>query len=133
MKNAMHVLKMLYKTSNVAPVLYYCVVIFVWSYSITDRMLFTFESRVPLMRLGRQWCGIFHYHSWTGSIEPRLLFSYADFSIFSWVSFPFTKINLLWLHVWANDRTPKKAFHNHNIHTVCSYFRGSGTTSWPLN
>ena len=23
---------------------------------------------------GRQWCGIFHYHWWTASIKPRLLF-----------------------------------------------------------
>jgi len=25
--------------------------------------------------VGRQWCGILHYHWWTASIKPRLLFS----------------------------------------------------------
>jgi len=24
--------------------------------------LFTFENKIPLKRLGRQWCGIFHNH-----------------------------------------------------------------------
>jgi len=26
---------------------------------------------------GRQWCCIFHFHWWTASIKPRLLFSHA--------------------------------------------------------
>jgi len=44
-----------------------------------------FASRtysVLLMRQGRQLCGIFHYHSWTASSNPRLLFSHAGFA--SW-------------------------------------------------
>jgi len=41
-------------------------------------MLFTFGNGVPLMRWGRQWCGIFHYHWWTASIKPTLLFPHAD-------------------------------------------------------
>jgi len=32
--------------------------------------------------LGRQWCGIIHYHWWTASIKPRLLFSRAGYA--SW-------------------------------------------------
>jgi len=31
---------------------------------------------------GRQWCGIFHYHWWTASIKPRLLFSHSG--LVSW-------------------------------------------------
>ena len=31
---------------------------------------------------GRQWCGIFHYHWWTASIKPRLLFCHAG--LVSW-------------------------------------------------
>jgi len=31
---------------------------------------------------GRQWCGIIHYHWWTASIKPRLLFSDAGYA--SW-------------------------------------------------
>jgi len=31
---------------------------------------------------GRQWCGIIHYHWWTASIKPRLLFSRAGYA--SW-------------------------------------------------
>jgi len=31
---------------------------------------------------GRQWCGIIHYHWWTASIRPRLLFSRAGYA--SW-------------------------------------------------
>jgi len=31
---------------------------------------------------GRQWCGIVHYHWWTASIKPRLLFSRAGYA--SW-------------------------------------------------
>jgi len=34
------------------PLLHHCVVVFFWSSGITDSMLFTFENRVPLMRLG---------------------------------------------------------------------------------
>jgi len=30
----------------------------------------------------RQWCGIIHYHWWTASIKPRLLFSRAGYA--SW-------------------------------------------------
>jgi len=31
---------------------------------------------------GRQWCDIFHYHWWTASIKPRLLFSHSG--LVSW-------------------------------------------------
>jgi len=31
---------------------------------------------------GRQWCGIIHYHWWTASMKPRLLFSRASYA--SW-------------------------------------------------
>jgi len=31
---------------------------------------------------GRQWCGIIHYHWWTASIKPRLLFSRIGYA--SW-------------------------------------------------
>ena len=34
---------------------------------------------------GRQWCGIIHYHWWTASIKPRLLFftaGYASWGLF---------------------------------------------------
>ena len=40
---------------------------------------------------GRQWCGIFHYHWWTASIKPRLLFSHLG--IVSW-GLPF--LQFLW-------------------------------------
>jgi len=33
---------------------------FLWSSGVMDCMLLTL-NKVPLMRLGRQWCGIFHY------------------------------------------------------------------------
>ena len=40
---------------------------------------------------GRRWCGIIHYHWWTASIKPRLLFSragYASWGLFlSWVCY----------------------------------------------
>jgi len=32
---------------------------------------------------GRQWCGIFHYHWWTASIKPRLLFSHSGLDLIS--------------------------------------------------
>jgi len=38
-------------------------------------MLFTIKNIVPLMPYGRQWWGIFHYHWWTTTIKPRVLFS----------------------------------------------------------
>jgi len=51
-----------------------CVVIFFWSSGIMYCRRFTFEKRLPLMQIGRQWYGIFHYQWWTTSIKPRLLF-----------------------------------------------------------
>jgi len=36
--------------------------------------LFTFENIVPLMRLGFQWCGAFHYHWWTTSKTEAVVF-----------------------------------------------------------
>jgi len=39
---------------------------------------------------GRQWCGIFHYHWWTASIKPRLLFSHSG--LVSW-GLPFLQFN----------------------------------------
>jgi len=39
---------------------------------------------------GRQWCGIFHYHWWTASIKPRLLYSYSG--LVSW-GLPFLQFN----------------------------------------
>jgi len=47
---------------------------------IKQMLFYTFENGVPLMRWGRQWCGIIHYYWWTASIinwwkgKPRLLF-----------------------------------------------------------
>ena len=41
--------------------------------------------------MGRQWSGIFHYHWWTSSITPRLLFSPRRLS-FVWI-FPFPQNN----------------------------------------
>jgi len=41
-------------------------------------------------RLGCQWCGIFHYHKWTASINPMLLFYHADSC--SMRAFPFSQI-----------------------------------------
>ena len=46
-----------------------------WSSRIMDCVLFTFENTVTLMRLGRQWCGIFPNHWQIASINPWLLFS----------------------------------------------------------
>jgi len=43
---------------------------FVFSFfGIINCMLFALEHRVPLMRWGRQWSGIFHFHWWTASIK----------------------------------------------------------------
>jgi len=43
---------------------------------------------------GRQWCDIFHYHWWTASIKPRLLFSHSG--LVSW-GLPFLQSNIrLW-------------------------------------
>jgi len=39
---------------------------------------------------GRHWCGIFHYHWWTASIKPRLLFSHSG--LVSW-GLPFLQFN----------------------------------------
>ena len=39
---------------------------------------------------GRQWCSIFHYHWWTASIKPRLLFSHSG--LVSW-GLPFLQFN----------------------------------------
>ena len=61
------------------PVFYYYVVIFLWSSGIMDCVLFTFDRSCAMWR---QWCCIFHYHWWTASIKPRLLFSYAGYA--SW-------------------------------------------------
>ena len=52
---------------------------------------------------GRQWCGIFHYHWWTASIKPRLLFSHAGYA--SWGAFPFISLNYIidcsFIHIYT--------------------------------
>ena len=45
---------------------------------------------------GRQWCGIFHYHWWTASIKPRLLFSHSG--LVSW-GLPFLQFNICSKHI----------------------------------
>ena len=61
------------------PVLHHCVVIFFWSSGIIDCMfVYIWKlSSAHALGWGRQWCGIFHYHLWTVSIKPMLLFSHA--------------------------------------------------------
>jgi len=53
---------------------------------------------------GRQWCGIFHYHWWTASIKPRLLFSHAGFV--SW-GLPFLQFNSPWPLTFSSGDRPK--------------------------
>ena len=48
----------------------------------------------------RQWCGISHYHWWTASIKPRLLFSRAGYA--SW--------GLSFSSVYKRDNTEKNGF-----------------------
>ena len=65
------------------PVLHHCVVIFFWSSGIIDCMFVYIWKWSSAHALGgRQWCGTFHYHWWTASIKPRLLFSHSG--LVSW-------------------------------------------------
>ena len=46
-------------------------------------MLFTFKNTVSyICAMRHQWSGIFHFHPWSDSIKPRLLFSHAGYA--SW-------------------------------------------------
>jgi len=59
---------------------------------------------------GRQWCDIIHYHGWTASIKPMLLFSRAGYA--SW-GFRFKQFNStanLWIHYTTTCITLKPAF-----------------------
>jgi len=44
---------------------------------------------------GREWCSILHYHWWTASIKPRLLFSHSG--LVSW-GLPFLQFNKTCVH-----------------------------------
>jgi len=71
------------------PVLHHCVVILFWSSGTIDCLHLKIEFRSCAR--GRPWCGIFHFHWWTASIKPRLLFSHSG--LVSW-GLPFLQFNL---------------------------------------
>jgi len=94
------------------PVLHHCVVIFFWSLGIMEcgvKMEFCSCAR------GRQWCGIIHYHWWTASIKPRLLFSRAGYaswglslsSVCSLLNEPIWVLPCLWLSWPCSDPSLK--------------------------
>jgi len=57
-------------------------------------MLFTFENTVPhIYASWRQRCGTFHYHWWTASIKPKLIFSPCSLCFPR--AFPFSQINYM--------------------------------------
>jgi len=64
------------------PVLHHCVVIFFsgpqWPLTVCLHLKKKFRSCAR----GRQWCVICHYHWWTASKKPRLLFSHSG--LVSW-------------------------------------------------
>jgi len=72
--------------------------------------------------LGRQWCGIFHYHRWTALIKPRLLFSHACLLPEAVRAFPFISLIELFLDIsnWSqldekrNDILMKSPFDHLN-------------------
>jgi len=49
------------------------------------------KMEFPSCARGRQWCEIFHYHCWTASIKPRLLFFHS--CLVSW-GLPFLQFKL---------------------------------------
>ena len=59
----------------VAPLLHICVVAFFWSFGIMHCMFFTFEKEFRSCARWSQRSDIFHFHWWTASMRPRLLFS----------------------------------------------------------
>ena len=76
------------------PALHHCVVIFSgpqgsWSVNVCCLPL---KMEFRSCARGRQWCGIFHYHWWTASIKPRLLFSHSG--LVSW-GLPFLQSYIL--------------------------------------
>ena len=89
-----------------------CSLYYFWSSKVTGCVMFHFidnTRRVPLMRYGRQWCGIIHYYWWTTSIKPRLL----SFPCKLWflTTFPFSENEITTLYSYICLVSVGEQFH----------------------
>jgi len=66
-----------------------------WSSGFIDCMfVYIWKIEFRLCARGRQWGGIIHFHWWTASIKPKLLFSHSGFV--SW-GLPFLQFNITYI------------------------------------